>query len=108
MSKELHAVIMVLIAVLVTAALRAIPFLIFGKGREMPPFIRKAADRLPPAIMAILVLYCIWEPLAADPGSALISLFAVLFTAAVHLYRKNTLLSIFLGTALYMVLIRVF
>ena len=72
----------------------------------MPPWLEKLSHALPPAIMAVLMVYCLksvpdeWYP------SGLCQLLAVAVTALVHKWKHNTFLSIILGTALYMLLIR--
>ena len=58
------------------------------------------------AIMAVLVVYCIKDSISS-PGSGTIATgIAVLAVAGLHLWKRNTLLSIFGGTAVYMVCIR--
>ena len=58
------------------------------------------------AIMAVLVVYCLKSvPDEWYPGG-LCQLLAVAVTALVHKWRHNTFLSIILGTAVYMLLIR--
>lgn len=106
-----HALLLVLVAAVVTLALRALPFLIFGGSRKMSPKIKTIADSLPPAIMGVLVIFCLKSPLLVirtDLITAVISLVSVLAVVLVHLWKKNTLLSIFVGTVIYMILIRVF
>ena len=48
----------VLVAAVVTAALRFAPFLIFGRGKETPALILYLGKVLPFAIMGMLVVYC--------------------------------------------------
>lgn len=83
---------------------RAFPFLLFSK-REPPRILSFVEHSIPPMIMAILVVHCLKDA-AFDPRTAaqLLSLAAV---AILHLWRRNPMISIFGGTALYMVLIRV-
>ncbi len=95
------------IAVMVaaTAATRALPFLVF-RDRKVPGFVPFLAGYGPPAILTILTLYCFkdvdWT--AAPHGAP--EMAAAALTAVLHLWRRNTLLSIVGGTALYMILIR--
>ena len=105
MDKTLHAVLIVVVMAAVTFALRTLPFLIFAK-RETPPFIQFLGKYLPFAIMGMLVIYCLKEvrPLAYPYGIP--ELIAVLVVALLHLWRHNTLLSIFCGTACYMILVQ--
>ena len=50
---------LIVVAVLVTAATRFIPFLIFGEKRKTPPIIEYLGKVLPYAIMAMLVVFCL-------------------------------------------------
>lgn len=101
------AVWMILIAAAITFALRAVPFVLFGRGKAMPPLMEKLARRLPAAIMAVLVVYSLKSVAAQSLRESLPLLLASAATVAVHLWRKNAPLSIALGTLLYMILIRI-
>ena len=101
-----HAALIVLICAGVTLALRALPFLCFGGKDGVPKWLESLGSVLPPAIMAALVVYCLkGVPYGAfaDGAKQLIAAGAVV---ALHLWKRNTLLSIGAGTALYMILIR--
>ena len=90
-----------------TFFLRALPFLAFSGERKMPDWMDRLSHALPPAIMAVLVVYCLKDvPDEWYPGG-LCKLLAVAITALVHKWKHNTFLSIILGTAAYMILIRV-
>lgn len=72
----------------------------------MPSTVQKVSESLPPAIMAVLVVYCIKDSISS-PGSGTIATgIAVLAVIGLHLWKRNTLLSIFGGTAVYMVCIQ--
>ena len=53
-----HSILLIAIASGITFLIRALPFLVFKK-RQMPAFIKEIADKLPPAIIAVLVIYCL-------------------------------------------------
>ena len=96
----------VAVCALCTAALRAAPFALFRGGREMPPAVRRLAMKLPAAIIAVLVVYCLKGlPDAGGPQAAIL-LASVAAVVALHLWKRNTLLSIAGGTLLYMALTR--
>ena len=102
----MQAFFIVLICAVVTLALRALPFLCFGGKGGIPAWVAALGRTLPPAIMAALVVYCLkGVPYGAfaDGAKQLIAAGAVV---ALHLWKRNTLLSIGAGTALYMILIR--
>lgn len=85
---------------------RALPFLLFG-GREVPKIVKYLGRILPMAVMATLVVYCLRGITFTAAGNFLPQLIAVAVVAALHIWRKNTFLSIVVGTALYMVLVQV-
>ena len=101
----MNAVYVIAVTALGTVLTRFLPFAVFGK-RPLPRVVVYLGRVLPPAIMAALVVYCLKDiDLTAFPFG-LAQLISVAVTALVHLWRRNTLLSIALGTACYMVLIR--
>ena len=98
--------LVVLVSFACTFFLRALPFLASSGERKMPAWLDRLGPALPPAIMAVLVVYCLKSvPDEWYPGG-LCQLLAVAVTALVHKWKHNTFLSIILGTALYMLLIR--
>ena len=101
-----HALWIVLICAGVTLALRALPFMCFGGKGGVPRVIASLWRALPAAIMAALVVYCMkGVPYGAFADGAK-QLAAAGCVVALHLWRRNTLLSIAGGTAVYMILIR--
>ncbi len=83
---------------------RFLPFVFFGENRKIPRIITYLGNVLPAAMMGLLVIYCYKD---YDISSMLPALLSGVATAAIHIYKKNTILSIALGTAIYMVLIRI-
>lgn len=103
---NVHALLIVLICAGVTLALRALPFMFFGGKGGVPRIIESLGHVLPSAIMAALVVYCLKSvPFGAFSDGAK-QLFAAVCVVALHLWRRNTLLSIAGGTVIYMLLIR--
>ena len=85
---------------------RLIPFLFFPKGKEIPPIIRYLGRVLPPAVIAMLIVYCLKGVTFATLGGWLPSLIAGVAAVVLHLWKGNELISIFGATALYMVLVQ--
>lgn len=90
----------------VTILTRALPFLLFDRGEEPPRVILYLGRVLPPAVMAMLVVYCLRGTSFAALGSWAPQALAVAAVVALHKWKHNTLLSIFGGTVLYMVLVQ--
>ena len=84
---------------------RALPFIIF-RGREVPDIVRYLGRVLPMAIMATLVIYCIKGISSASMGGWVPIVIASAATVVLHLWKGNTMLSIFGGTVCYMVLVQ--
>jgi branched-subunit amino acid transport protein AzlD len=106
MNKTTAAIIIVLCACIIYFE-RALPWLAFGK-KEMPPMVKRLSDLLPPALMAILVVYGLKGLTTSDAHTVIAMIVASIFTAIIHIYKKNQILSVFLGTALYMILLNCF
>ena len=104
---HLYAIGAILISGVATFLTRLLPFVLFGRGREMPPKLKKIADILPSAVIAVLVVYGVSPQLATLSTDTIAALSALALTVLLHLWRGNTLLSMFAGTTAYMVLIRI-
>lgn len=104
---ELHAAALIAVMALVTAVLRFLPFLIFGENRETPALITHLGKVLPYAIMGMLVVYCLKNASLLQSPHALPELLGCAAVVLLHLWKRNTLLSISGGTALYMLLVQV-
>ena len=99
---------MVAVLSLVTIGLRSLPFWIFRGGRPVPKAILYLGDVLPSAALGMLVVYCLRSLSFTAPGFGLPELSACALVVGVQAWKRNSILSIVAGTALYMALIRVF
>ncbi len=89
-----------------TAATRFLPFLIFPPGKEAPAFVKRLGLLLPGAVSGLLVVYCLREVNVFTGSHGLPELLALAAIMAVHLWKRNTLLSIAAGTVVYMLLVQ--
>lgn len=101
-----NSLMILVTAVLVTAALRFAPFLIFGGRRETPRFISYLGRVLPYAIMAMLVVYCLRNVRLDSSPFGLPELASCAVVAALHVWKRSSLLSILGGTVCYMLLVQ--
>jgi len=85
---------------------RALPFLIFPDHKEIPKFIKYLGDVLPLTIIGLLVVYCLKGISFLEGTHALPEVISIFVIIALHLWKKNTLLSIGCGTILYMILVQ--
>ena len=93
-----YSLLIIAVCAVCTFAERLLPFLIF---------VTYLGKVLPMAIMAALVIYCLRGTAFTSFAAFAPQLIASAVTVALHLWKRNTLLSIAGGTACYMVLIRV-
>lgn len=90
----------------VTFLTRALPFFVFDRGGKIPGIILYLGQVLPPAIIAMLIIYCLKGVSFAQPSGWIPTALSCGAVVALHLWKKNDLLSIFGGTVLYMVLVQ--
>lgn len=107
MSSNMHAIISIAIMSIVTALLRFLPFFVFSNGKKTPRVVLYLGKVLPAAIMAMLVVYCLKGVSFGLVINWLPALLAGIITSLSYVFKKNTLISIVLGTAAYMIFIRI-
>ena len=95
----------IIVMTLVTMATRFAPFLIFT-SEETPPVITYLGKVLPFALMGMLVVFCYKGTNFQSINNWLPGLIAGVIVVAIHLYKRNTLLSIAVGTICYMLLLQ--
>ena len=97
--------IIIAVAAVCTFATRLVPFVLFSGKKEPPKFVRYLGSVLPVAIIGVLIVYGIGDVRDTGFMQLLPTPIAVAATALVHLWKRNTLLSIAVGTIGYMLLI---
>lgn len=98
--------LMILVVAATTFATRAVPFLIFPKGKEIPKVVRYLGRVLTPAVIGMLVVYCLKNTTVLQATYGLPEFLAVAAVVALHLWKRNNLLSIGVGTVFYMFLVQ--
>jgi branched-subunit amino acid transport protein AzlD len=107
MNDMIYTIAVISVIALVTWALRAFPFLLFG-GRPLPAMMQYLGNALPPAIMTVLVIYCLRGTSLTQSPYGLPELVSCALVVILQLVRKNMYLSIIAGTVCYMIMIRLF
>ena len=92
--------------VLGTLVTRFLPFLLFPAGKPTPKFIQYLGRVLPFAVIGLLVIYCLKGVSVTAFPFGLPELIALAVVTGLHLWKGNVLLSIGVGTAVYMVLVQ--
>lgn len=90
----------------VTFLLRVTPFVLFPGGKTPPKFVTYLGQVLPYAMIAMLIVYCLKDASFAAAPYGLPELLAIGVVAVLHLWKRNTMLSISVGTVVYMILIQ--
>ncbi len=101
-----RSLLIIFLVAISTFATRLVPFLFFPKGKEIPPTIQYLGKVLTPAVIGMLVVYCLKTTTFVHPPHGIPEMIAVIATAGLHVWKRNNLLSIGVGTVLYMVLIQ--
>ena len=90
-----------------TVITRFLPFWLFPESKGIPRVVAFLGQALPPAMMGLLLVYSLRNVSFASAGQWLPECIAIAVTAGLHLWRRNSLLSIVGGTITYMLLVQV-
>ena len=104
MQRELMIVLAMVAGTLIT---RFLLFILFPGGKEKPRYLEYLGKTLPYAAMGLLVVYCLKGVDLLGPAHGLPEILAVAAVAALHCWKRNSLLSIGIGTIFYMFLVQV-
>lgn len=104
--KQIEIVITMLAVTLGAMATRFTPFILFPEGKKPPEVVTYLGRVLPPVMMGLLVVYCLKSVSIIASPHGLPEIISIAFIVFIHLWRKNVLLSIGCGTALYMFLVQ--
>lgn len=105
MNLDAHAAVLVLAMALVTWLLRFLPFLIFRK--HTPAYILYLGKVLPSAMIGMLVIYCLKEVNLTIAPFGLPEILAAGSVVGLQCWKRNSLVSILFGTAVYMILTQI-
>ena len=100
-------IVTIVMVVLGTVLTRFLPFLLFPAGKPTPKYIRYLGTVLPAAVFGLLVVYCLKDVSLLAGSHGLPELIAIAVVAALHLWKRQMLLSIAGGTVCYMLLVQV-
>lgn len=105
-SNTLHSLLIVAVMAVFTALTRFLPFLAFPEGRKRPKVITYLGTVLPYALIGMLVVYCFKSVSVFAYPYCIPELLAVVLVAVLHIWKRNTLISVFGGVIFYMVLVQ--
>lgn len=103
LAQQIATIAMVVLATMCT---RFIPFLLFPPGKPTPRYIQYLGHVLPDAVFALLVVYCLKDATFTTGNHALPQLISIAVTIALHVWKRQMLISIAGGTVCYMLLVQ--
>lgn len=101
-----YTLIAILVIGIVTFAIRIAPFILFGKDKATPKYIEYIGKYLPPAVIAMLIIYCLRNVNISTFPFGIPEAIGVVTVAILHIWKRNNLISIIGGTAIYMIAIQ--
>lgn len=106
MMRPWYILLAIVMSALITFGLRALPFVLFRGGRSMPEWMQRLGQILPSAIMAVLIVYCLKGAKSNPIGIGIPGIIAVAVVVVSYKRKHNTFISIIVGTAAYMIMLR--
>lgn len=94
------------LCVLGTMTTRFLPFIIFSENRKTPAFIQYIGKYLPSAVFGMLVIYCLKNVSFIHGNHGIPELISIFVTGALHIWKRQMLISIAGGTICYMLLMQ--
>ena len=101
-----HAMFILLVMGFVTLMTRILPVLIFGRGEKVPDYILYLGKVVPFTAMGLLIVYCLKDVPVLESPHALPELIALAVVSGTYLWKRNSILSVVIGTAVYMLLVQ--
>jgi branched-subunit amino acid transport protein AzlD len=101
--QQIITIVMVVLGTMVT---RFLPFILFPAGKPTPKYIQYLGRVLPGAVFGLLIIYCLKNVSIFTGSHGIPELIAILVVIALHLWKRQMLLSIAGGTLCYMLLVQ--
>lgn len=101
-----YSALLIAVVAIVTVLLRVLPFLVFGGKRKTPEIVTYLGKVLPYAIMGMLVVYCLKDVSFTEFPFGIPEIIASSAVVILHLWKRNTLISVGGGTAIYMLMVQ--
>ena len=105
-NNTVHSLLIVAVMAVFTALTRFLPFFAFPEGRKRPKVITYLGTVLPYALIGMLVVYCFKSVSVFAYPYCIPELLAVVLVVVLHIWKRNTLISVFGGVIFYMVLVQ--
>lgn len=102
----IQMIITIAVIILGTVLTRFLPYLLFPAGKELPPVVQYLGKVLAPAVFGLLVIYCLRNVEWTGGLFGLPEIIALLVVGVSFVWKKQMMLSMAAGTAVYMVLVQ--
>jgi len=102
----LQTFIMILAIAAGTIVTRFLPFVLFPENKKTPKFVIYLGKVLPTAMIGLLVVYCLKGVSVVTAPFGIPELIAIVCVVVLHLWKRNVLISISVGTVVYMVIVQ--
>ena len=96
--QEIITVAMVILATMLT---RFLPFLVFPEGKPTPKYIRYLGKVLPAAVFGLPIVYSLKNVSIFSGSHGIPEFLSIVLVVALHLWKRQMLLSIAGGTVCY-------
>lgn len=96
----------ILVISAVTFGTRAAPFILFGRGKATPKYIVYIGNYLPPAVIAMLIIYCLKNISLFTFPFGIPEIIGIITVVVLHIWKRNNLISIICGTVIYMIAVQ--
>lgn len=103
LTEQIITIGMVVLGTMIT---RFLPFLLFPAGKPVPKYVQYLGKALPSAVFGLLVIYCLKNVNLMQGSHGIPELLFLAAVAALHLWKRQMLLSIAGGTVFYMALVQ--
>ena len=102
-----HAMLIMAVMGGAVLATRILPVLVFGRSEKIPEFILYLGKVIPYTAMGLLIVYCLRDVSVLHGSHGLPELIAMAAVTGSYLWKRNAILSVIIGTVLYMFLLQV-
>lgn len=102
----IQQIIIIGVVVFGTMLTRFLPFLLFPSGKPTPKYIQYLGKVLPSAVFGLLIVYCLKNVNLLTGSHGMPEAISIAVVIALHLWKKQMLLSIAGGTVCYMLLVQ--
>lgn len=103
---KIQTLIIILSVALGTMLTRFTPFILFPENKKQPKIVTYLGQVLPAAMMGLLVVYALKDTKVLSYPYGIPELISIIVVVLLQKWKKNTLISIGVGTVIYMILVQ--